>query len=73
VSYDCREHSRGDEPKAGDAYWPTMLVMLRDAEGVVRLLREPAMVDLQRHTEPGIWNCRSDREEVELAAVINDA
>jgi len=50
-----------------------MLVMLRDAEGVVRLLREPAMVDLQRHTEPGIWNCRSDREEVELAAVINDA
>ena len=43
-SYNLREYSGGDEPIAGDAYVSTMLVMLRDAEVVVRLLRELAML-----------------------------
>ena len=43
-SYDRREYSGGDEPENGDAYLSTTLVMLRNVEVVVRLLRELAML-----------------------------
>ena len=72
-SYECREYSGGDDPMAGEAYWSTMSVMFRDVEGVIRCLRELAMLDLQRSTELGVWSCRSGRENLELAAVITKA
>ena len=43
-SYLRREYPAGDEPIAGDAYLSTTSVMFRDAEGVVFLLLELAML-----------------------------